>query len=148
MKRLRELASQSGGTIVVPGRDNYKPGCKRPHGTAAATKRLVKRVLKRYPMASEKERDDLVRLLHWNGRRAFVVMCVAFLTPEEMEDARAKHATITSEGPAKRAAAKERRAKRAAEDGSSHRSNFKRKSLSDVTNVGSDRGNTTRGSPG
>ena len=82
------------------------------------TKRLVKRVLKTYPMASEKERDDLVRLLHWKGRRAFVVMCVAFLTPEEMETARAKHATITSEGPAKRAARKERRAKRAAEDGS------------------------------
>ena len=147
-RRLRELASQSGGTIIVPGGDTYVSGCRRPNVTAAATKGLVKRVLKTYPMASEKERDDLVRLLHWKGRRAYVILCVAFLTPEEMEDARAKHATITSEGPAKRAAAKERRAKRAAEDGSSHRSNFKRKSLSDVTNVGSDRGNTTRGSPG
>ena len=150
LKRLRELASQSGGSIIVPGRDQYKPGCKRPHGTAAATKRLVQCVLKTYPMASEKERDDLVRLLHWKGRRAYVILCVAFLTPKEMEDARAKHESIISEGPAKRAARKERKAKRAAEDAAAEGSGVKRPrtSLGDVTNVGSDHANRTRGSPG
>ena len=147
LRRLRELASESGGNIVVPGR-GYTAGCRKPHANAAATKRLVQCVLKTYPMASEKERDDLVRLLHWKSRRAYVVLCVAFLTPKEMEDARAKRELITSEEPARYAAAKERRAKRAAEDVAAKGSRVKRQSLSDVTNVGSDGGNTTRGSPG
>ena len=147
LRRLRELASESGGNIVVPGR-GYTAGCRKPHANAAVTKRLVQCVLKTYPMASEKERDDLVRLLHWKSRRAYVVLCVAFLTPKEMEDARAKRELITSEEPARYAAAKERRAKRAAEDVAAKGSRVKRQSLSDVTNVGSDGGNTTRGSPG
>ena len=147
LRRLRELASESGGNIVDPGR-GYTAGCRKPHANVAATKRLVQCVLKTYPMASEKERDDLVRLLHWKSRRAYVVLCVAFLTPKEMEDARAKRELITSEEPARYAAAKERRAKRAAEDVAAKGSRVKRQSLSDVTNVGSDGGNTTRGSPG
>ena len=141
LKRLRELASDSGGSIVVPGRDLYIPGCRRPNANAAATKGLVECVLKTFPSATKEKRDDLVRLMHWKGRRAYVVLCVAFLTPKEMEDARAKHESITSEGQAKYAAAKERRAKRAAEDVAAKGSRVKRKSLSDVTNVGSDGAN-------
>ena len=150
IKRLRKLASESGGSIVVPGTGRYTPGCKRPNCTAAATKRMVQYVNKTYPMASEKERDDLVRLLHWKGRRAYVVLCVAFLTPKEMEAARAKRELITSENPARYAAHKQRKAKRAAEDAAEEGSGVKqpRKSLGDVTNVGSDGENMTRGSPG
>jgi hypothetical protein len=101
-------------------------------------------------MATEKKRDDLVRLLHWKGRRAYVVLCVAFLTPEEMETARVKHNFMTSEGPAKYAVIKERRAKRTGEEAAAKGSRDKRvrKSLSDVTNIGSDGANTSRGSPG
>ena len=150
LERLHELASKSGGTMVVPGKKGYTAGCRKPHATAAATKGLVQCVVKRFPMATEKKRDDLVRLLHWKGRRAYVVLCVAFLTPEEMETARAKHNFMTSEGPAKYAAIKERRAKRTGEEAAAKGSRDKRvrKSLSDVTNIGSDGANTSRGSPG
>ncbi len=146
---LRKLANASGGAVVYPG-GGYKPGCRRPGVHWLSTKALMQGVRATFPEATDEERDELVRLLYWKGRRAYVVLCVAFLTREEMTAARAQHDSIKERKQAKHAATKKRRAKRAAEDAAAEGSTAKRRrrSLSDVTNVGGDGANTTRGSPG
>ena len=140
MERILALRRASGGTVVYPGNIAYKPGCRKPAVNLESTKRLTQGVRESFPKATDKQRDELVSLLHWKGRRAFVVLCVAFLKPEEMEAARAEHSTIKSAipWPVRKAASKERKAKRAeelaAEEGL--RAKRRRTSLSDVTNIG------------
>lgn len=149
--KIKELAGASDGTVVYPGGDAYKAGCREPDGRSKMTRLVKAHIEKKYPQATDQDRKDLIRLLHWNGRRAFVVLCVAFLTRDEMDAARMKHESIKAAnreaGSTKRAESKKRKAKRAAAEAEAPAEGTgakpRRPRLSDVTNVGGDGANAT-----
>lgn len=142
--RIARLVHASNGRFVFPGGDKYISGCRAPGEHTEAYKDARQNVTEEFPGASREEIDNLVRLMYWRDRRSYVVLCVAFLTREQMAAARTEHEAIKAKAaePDKRAAQMERRAKREAkrapDDTAATRAGAKqrrRESLVDVTNT-------------